>query len=140
MVDLNLKSTFLCSKAVLPTMMERRSGAIVNISSIFGFTGFATRAHYSAAKAGVVGFTKALALEMAPYQVRVNAVAPGFIATPRVRRVYTDEGWQKRIDPIPMKRAGEPDEIAEAVFFLASPASVYITGQTLHVNGGSLLN
>ncbi|HLC27339.1 MAG TPA: SDR family NAD(P)-dependent oxidoreductase [bacterium] len=138
-VDVNLKGTFLCSKAVLPTMMGRRSGAIVNISSIYGFTGNATRAHYSAAKAGVVGFTKALAQEMAPYHVRVNAVAPGRIATPRVRGLYTDEEWKKRIDPIPMKRAGEPDEIAEAVFFLASPASIYITGQTLHVNGGSLL-
>lgn len=138
-VDANLKGTFLCSKSVLPTMMERCSGAIVNISSIYGFTGNATRAHYSAAKAGVVGFTKALAQEMAPYNVRVNAVAPGRIATPRVRGHYTDEEWQKRIDPIPMKRAGEPEEIAEAVFFFMSPASVYITGQTLHVNGGSLL-
>lgn len=138
-VDVNLKGTFLCSKAVLPSLMEKRSGAIVNISSIYGFTGNATRAHYSAAKAGVVGFTKALALEMASYGVRVNAVAPGRIATARVRGHYSDEEWSRRVQPIPMKRAGEPEEIADAVYYLVSPASVYVTGQTIHVNGGSLL-
>jgi NAD(P)-dependent dehydrogenase (short-subunit alcohol dehydrogenase family) len=137
-IDMNLKSTFLCSQAVLPTMIKQHYGKIVSISSIYGFTGNATRASYAAAKAGVAVFTKSLALEVVSHGVNVNAIAPGRILTDRVRSHYTDAEWAERVAQIPMKRAGQPEEIASAALFLVTDENKYITGQTIHVNGAWL--
>lgn len=137
-VDMNLKSVFLCSQAVLPTMLKQKYGKIVNISSIYGFTGNATRSSYAAAKAGVAVFTKSLALEVVKDGINVNAVAPGRVATDRVRSHYSDEAWAAAVAQIPMGRTGTPEEIASAVLFLATDENKYITGQTIHVNGAWL--
>jgi 3-oxoacyl-[acyl-carrier protein] reductase len=138
-VNLNLKSVFLCSQAVLPAMMRQRSGKIVNISSIYGFTGSDRRANYAAAKAGVVAFSKSLALEVARTGIGVNAIAPGLIATEKVRGRYSDKEWEKRVSTFPMGRGGTPEEIARAALFLAQDENTYMTGQTIHVNGGWLM-
>ena len=137
-IDMNLKSTFLCSQAALPTMIKQHYGKIVSISSIYGFTGNATRASYATAKAGVAVFTKSLALEVVSHGVNVNAIAPGRILTDRVRSHYTDAEWAERVAQIPMKRAGQPEEIASAALFLVADENNYITGQTIHVNGAWL--
>ena len=137
-VNMNLKSVFLCSQAVLPTMLKARYGKIVSISSIYGFTGNATRSSYAAAKAGVAVFTKSLALEVIKDGININAVAPGRIETPRVRSHYTDEAWAAAVGQIPMGRTGTPEEIASAVLFLVQDENKYITGQTIHVNGAWL--
>ncbi|HWP23091.1 MAG TPA: SDR family NAD(P)-dependent oxidoreductase [Candidatus Binatia bacterium] len=137
-VDRNLKSTFLCCQAVLPAMLRQNYGKIVNISSIYGFTGNATRSSYAAAKAGVAAFTKSLALEVVKRGLNVNAVAPGRIETPRVRSHYSDQAWAQAVAEIPMGRTGTPDEIASAVLFLVMDENSYITGQTIHVNGAWL--
>jgi NAD(P)-dependent dehydrogenase (short-subunit alcohol dehydrogenase family) len=137
-VDLNLKSVFFCSQAVLPTMSTQHYGKIVNISSIYGFTGNATRSSYAAAKAGVAAFTKSLALEHAKDGLNINAIAPGRIETPRVRGHYTDEAWAAAVAQIPMGRTGTPDEIAGAALFLVLDENQYMTGQTIHVNGAWL--
>jgi len=137
-IDMNLKSVFLCSQAVLPTMLKQKYGKIVNISSIYGFTGNATRSSYAAAKAGVATFTKSLALEVVHDGINVNAVAPGRITTPRVRSHYSDQAWAEAVAQIPMGRTGTPEEIASAVLFLVTDENNYITGQTIHVNGAWL--
>lgn len=137
-VDMNLKSVFLCSQATLPAMLKQKYGKIVNISSIYGFTGNATRSSYAAAKAGVAAFTKSLALEVVNDGINVNAVAPGRVTTPRVRNRYSDEAWAAAVAQVPMGRAGTPEEIASAVLFLAGDENKYITGQTIHVNGAWL--
>jgi 3-oxoacyl-[acyl-carrier protein] reductase len=137
-IDMNLKSVFLCCQAVLPTMVGQGHGKIVNISSIYGFTGNATRASYAAAKAGVAAFTRSLALEVVETAINVNAIAPGRILTDRVRGHYSDAEWAEKIQAIPMKRAGTPEEIASAALFLVDDDNSYVTGQTLHVNGAWL--
>jgi NAD(P)-dependent dehydrogenase (short-subunit alcohol dehydrogenase family) len=137
-VDMNLKSVFLCSQATLPAMLKQKYGKIVNISSIYGFTGNATRSSYATAKAGVAAFTKSLALEVVNDGINVNAVAPGRVTTPRVRNRYSDEAWAAAVAQVPMGRAGTPEEIASAVLFLATDENKYITGQTIHVNGAWL--
>jgi len=137
-VDMNLKSVFLCSQAILPAMLKQKYGKIVNISSIYGFTGNATRSSYAAAKAGVAAFTKSLALEVVKDGINVNAVAPGRVTTPRVRNRYSDEAWAAAVAQVPMGRAGTPEEIAAAVLFLVADENQYITGQTVHVNGAWL--
>ncbi len=137
-INMNLKSVFLCSQAVLPAMIKQNYGKIVSISSIYGFTGNATRASYAAAKAGVAVFTKSLSLEVVSHGINVNAVAPGRILTDRVRGHYTDAEWNERVAQIPMKRAGTPEEIASAALFLVLDENKYITGQTIHVNGAWL--
>jgi 3-oxoacyl-[acyl-carrier protein] reductase len=138
-VDLNLKAAYLCSRPVARLMVEQRAGRIVNVTSNYGVTGSAVRAHYSAAKAGIIGLTKAMALELAPYGITVNAVGPGPTGTDRVRGHYTPEQWSERGRGIPLGRCGEPEDIADAVLFLASDRARYITGQTLHVNGGLVM-
>lgn len=137
-VDTNLKSAFLCCQAALPEMTRRRYGKIVNISSIYGFTGNATRSSYAAAKAGVAAFTKSLALEVVHDGINVNAVAPGRIMTPRVRSHYSDESWAAAVALIPMGRTGAPEEVAAAALFLVADENAYVTGQTIHVNGAWL--
>ena len=138
-IDANLTSTFLCCRAVVGTMKNQKSGAIVNISSDIAFSGSENRSAYSAAKAGVLGLTRTLALELATFGVRVNAVAPGRISTPRVRAAYSDREWEESNRRIPTGHPGAPDDVAEAVAFLASDAAKHMTGQTIHVNGGRIM-
>ena len=138
-IDANLTSTFLCCRAAVGTMKRQKSGAIVNISSDIAFSGSENRSAYAAAKAGVLGLTRTLALELAAYGVRVNAVAPGRIDTPRVRASYTDTDWVAAAKGIPLGHAGLPEDVAEAVAYLAGDAAKHMTGQTIHVNGGRIM-
>jgi len=131
----NLSSVFRLSKAVLRRMMKERRGRIINITSIVGLTGNPGQANYAAAKAGVLGFTKSLAREVATRGITVNAVAPGFIDTD-MTRALGEEQRAALASQIPMQRLGSPEDVAAAVLFLASPQAAYITGETLHVNGG----
>ena len=133
--DTNLKSAYRLSKAVLRGMMKARHGRIINIGSVVGASGNAGQTNYSAAKAALVGFTKALAQEVGSRDITVNCVAPGFIDTDMTRSL--DEGQRaKLIERIPLGRLGSPEDVAHAVAFLASPEAAYVTGATLHVNGG----
>jgi NAD(P)-dependent dehydrogenase (short-subunit alcohol dehydrogenase family) len=136
----NLTSVFLFSKAVLPLMKGQRYGRIVNLASVVG-RGGAVRvtSHYAAAKAGVIGFTRHLALEVGPDGITVNAVAPGTTATERVLRARTPEETRRVAEAIPVRRLGQPGEIADAVVFLASDAAGFINGATLDVNGGQVM-
>lgn len=131
----NLTAVFKISKAVMRGMMKNRHGRIINIGSVVGTTGNPGQANYCAAKAGLIGFTKALAKEIASRGVTVNAVAPGFIDTD-MTKALSDEQRQRIFDTIPAGRLGRPEEIAAAVGFLASAGAAYITGETIHVNGG----
>lgn len=131
----NLSSIYRLSKAVLRGMMKARSGRIINVTSVVGATGNAGQTNYAAAKAGVIGFTKSLAREVGSRGITVNAVAPGFIDTD-MTRALAEEQRNNLIQTIPLNRLGETDDIAHAVAFLASADAAYITGETLHVNGG----
>ena len=134
-LDTNLTGAFNCSKAVCDQMKTQNYGRIVSISSIVGQAGNFGQTNYSASKAGLLGFTKSLALEGARNNITVNAICPGFIDTDMVRSIPAD-ALEKVVQKIPMQRLGQPDEVARAVTFLASPASGYITGQVVAVNGG----
>jgi 3-oxoacyl-[acyl-carrier protein] reductase len=134
-MDTNLKSVYRLSKACLRSMMKARKGRIISISSVVGAVGNAGQANYAAAKAGIMGFTKALAREVGSRNVTINAVAPGFVDTD-MTRALTDEQRSALTQQIPLGRLGSPEDIAHAVAFLASPGAAYITGLTLHVNGG----
>lgn len=131
----NLKSVYRLSKGVLRGMMKARNGRIINITSVVGVSGNAGQANYAAAKAGVIGFTKSLAQEIASRGVTVNAVAPGFINTD-MTKALNEEQITKMTANIPASRLGEPSDIAASVVFLASEESAYVTGTTMHVNGG----
>lgn len=137
-LDTNLKGMFLCTKAVSKGMLKQRSGVIINISSVVGLSGNAGQANYAAAKAGVLGFTKSMAKELAPRGIRVNAVAPGYIMTD-MTETLAEEVKNQILGGIPLSRIGNPEEVAQAVLFLASPAASYITGQTLCVDGGMVM-
>ncbi len=145
----NVKGVFLCSKAVLPHMLDRQSGSIISIASQAGKRGYPLFTHYCASKAAVIGFTRALAMELAPV-IRVNAVCPGTVATPMMEREYgwetertgvpRDELEQRWIDRIPLGRLQRPEDIAAAVLFLASTESSEMTGQSLNVDGGMVMD
>ena len=138
-LDTNLKSVYRLSKAVLRPMMKARKGRIISITSVVGATGNPGQSNYAAAKAGIMGFTKALAREIGSRNITVNAVAPGFIETD-MTRALSEQQREALVGQIPLGRLGSPDDIAQAVLYLASPAAAYITGSTLHVNGGMFMN
>ncbi|HEY6523550.1 MAG TPA: SDR family oxidoreductase [Solirubrobacteraceae bacterium] len=141
---------FLTTRAVVPHMMERRSGSIISISSMVGKEAIALFVHYSASKFAVIGLTQGLAKEMAPYDVRVNAVCPGVVRTPlwepllhqlaENKGITRDEAWQEFVDPIPLGRPQETEDIGEAVAFLASDRARNMTGQGINVTGGMQLH
>ncbi len=134
-LDTNLSSVYRTSKAVMRGMMKARKGRIVSIASVVGVTGNPGQANYAAAKAGIIAFSKSLAREIGSRGITVNVVAPGFIDTD-MTRALTEDQRQALLGQIALGRLGTPDDIAQAVLFLASPAAAYITGETMHVNGG----
>ncbi|MDP6179233.1 MAG: 3-oxoacyl-[acyl-carrier-protein] reductase [Desulfatiglandales bacterium] len=137
-IQVNLKSVFNCTHAVIRSMIKQKGGRIVNISSVVGQRGNVGQANYAASKAGVMGFTKTVALEAASRGITVNAIAPGFIETEMVASLpdKVKESFQKLI---PLNRVGQPEDVAGTVYWLCSPAASYITGQTIHVNGGMFM-
>jgi len=140
-MDLNLKSAFLCSRAVVPAMIERKAGAIINLSSIAGRNGGALGSiHYSTAKGGLITFTKGLAKELAPFGVRVNAVSPGVIDTPYHEQFSSPEMMKNYVNAIPLGRVGKPGEVAKVIAFLASDAASYLAGETIEINGGMFMD
>ena len=136
-IDVNLKSVFNMTKAVIRPMMKQRSGSIINMSSVVGLKGNAGQSNYAASKSGILGFSKSVALELGSRNIRSNVIAPGFIETEMTGKLdeATFQSWR---DAIPLKRGGTPEDIANACVFLASDMSSYITGQTLSVDGGML--
>ena len=136
-IEVNLKSVFNLTKAVIRPMMKQRQGSIINMSSVVGVKGNAGQTNYAASKAGILGFTKSVALELGSRNIRCNAIAPGFIETEMTAKLdqNTVDEWRKAI---PLKRGGSPEDVANACVFLASDLSGYITGQTLNVDGGML--
>ncbi len=134
-IDTNLNGTFRVTRAAIRDMMKRKRGSIINISSVSALAGMAGQTNYSAAKAGIIGFTKALAREVAPFRVTVNCVAPGPTKTDMIKAI-PEKVLQQQIGAIPLRRLAEPWEIAEAVRFLASPSARFITGHVLAVDGG----
>jgi len=134
-IDVNLKGTFNCSKAVSRVMIGQRSGNIVNISSVSAISGTAGQTNYSAAKGGMISFTKSLARELAPFGIRVNALAPGLIDTEMVKKM-PKEMLNQVLEMTPLKRMGTPEEVAKVVTFLVSEEAGYITGQVIRIDGG----
>ncbi len=136
-IDINLKSVFNMTKAVQRTLLKQRKGSIINMSSVVGVKGNAGQTNYAASKAGMIGFTKSVALELGSRNIRCNAIAPGFIETEMTDKLdeKTVQGWR---DGIPLKRGGSTEDIANACLFFASDLSSYVTGQVLNVDGGML--
>ena len=136
-INVNLKSVFNMNKAVQKIMLKNRKGSIINMSSVVGVKGNAGQTNYAASKAGVIGFTKSVALELGSRNIRCNAIAPGFIETEMTAKLNDDvvQGWR---DGIPLKRGGTTEDVANACLFLASDMSAYITGQVMNVDGGML--
>lgn len=140
-IDLNLKSAFLCCRAVAASMMERKRGAIINVSSIAGRNGGALGSiHYSTAKGGLITFTKGLAKELAPFGIRVNAISPGVINTPYHEQFSSPEMMKTYVGMIPLGRIGTPPEVAKVICFLASDAASYLAGETIEINGGMFMD
>jgi len=140
-LNVNLKGTFLCTRAVLPSMIKQRSGRIVSISSVAGLAPESEGgSHYSAAKAGVLGFTRGVANEVAKYNILVNAIAPGFVPNPFLARIYPAEALKQLEESVPLKRAQTPQDIANAVLWLVSEENQSVTGQCLCVSGGMFMH
>lgn len=137
-IDINLKGTFLVTKAVTKYMMKKRCGSIVNLASVVGVVGNAGQCNYSASKAGIIGFTKSIAKELASRNIRANAVAPGFIETD-MTSVLSDTVKESIHNQIPLKRMGSSKEVAELIYFLGSEKSSYITGQVINIDGGMVM-
>jgi 3-oxoacyl-[acyl-carrier protein] reductase len=137
-IDINLKANFILNRAAIKKMMRARYGRIINISSVVGVAGNPGQANYCASKAGLIGMTKSLAIEVATRGVTINAVAPGFIESD-MTQALTEPQKESIMQKIPLKALGQPADVANAVAFLSSPLSSYITGQTIHVNGGMLM-
>lgn len=137
-IEVNLKGTFNMTKNVVPFMMKKRYGKIVNISSVVGVSGNAGQCNYAASKAGIIGFTKSLAKELASRNILANCIAPGFITTD-MTAVLSEEVKEKIAEQIPLKKMGTAEEVANAVYFLANEENTYITGQVLNVDGGMLM-
>ncbi|HOM81973.1 MAG TPA: 3-oxoacyl-[acyl-carrier-protein] reductase [Armatimonadota bacterium] len=138
-LDINLKGAFLCTKAAIKVMLKQRSGAIVNIASVVGRMGQAGQANYAASKGGLIALTKSVAKEVAGRNIRVNAVAPGFIET-QMTHVLSDEVKKAWLERIPLNRAGTMEDVAKVVAFLASDDASYLTGQTIGIDGGMLMS
>lgn len=136
-IEVNLKSVFNMTKAIQRTFLKQRHGSLIHMSSVVGIKGNAGQSNYAASKAGIIGFSKAVALELGSRNIRSNVVAPGFIETEMTNKL-SDDVVQKWRDGIPLKRGGSPEEVANACLFLASDLSNYITGQVLQVDGGML--
>jgi 3-oxoacyl-[acyl-carrier protein] reductase len=136
-MNVNLKSVFNLTKAVQKTMLKQRSGSIINMSSVVGVSGNAGQANYSASKAGIIGFTKSIARELGPRNIRCNAIAPGFIET-EMTKAIPEEARKEWAEKIPLKRAGQPEDVANLVIFLGSDMSTYISGQVINVCGAML--
>jgi len=137
-LTVNLKGTFACTKAVTRIMMKQRSGAIVNIASVIGLMGNAGQANYAASKGGVISFTKSVAKEFASRNIRVNAVAPGFIAS-KMTDALSEEVRRKMLDAIPLAKFGQPEDVARVVSFLAGDDAGYITGEVINISGGMVM-
>ena len=137
-IEINLKGTYLVTKAVTKYMMKKRQGSIINLASVVGVVGNAGQCNYSASKAGIIGFTKSVAKELASRNIRANAVAPGFIATD-MTSVLSDSVKENINAQIPLKRMGLPKEVAKVVKFLSSEDSSYITGQVINIDGGMVM-
>ena len=137
-IEINLKGTYLVTKAVTKYMMKKRSGSIINLSSVVGVAGNAGQCNYSASKAGIIGFTKSIAKELASRNIRANAVAPGFIETD-MTNVLSDTVKETIHNQIPLKRMGNAKEVAELIYFLGSEKSSYITGQVINIDGGMVM-
>ncbi len=136
-IEVNLKSVFNMTKAVQRTMLKQRQGSLIHMSSVVGVKGNAGQANYAASKAGIIGFSKSVALELGSRNIRSNVIAPGFIETEMTEKLPQDVVAQWRAG-IPLKRGGTPEDVAHACLFLASDLSAYISGQVLHVDGGML--
>ena len=136
-IEVNLKSVFNMTKAVQRTMLKQRSGSIINMSSVVGVKGNAGQSNYAASKAGIIGFSKSIALELGSRNIRCNVIAPGFIET-EMTEVLDEKVVEEWRNSIPLKRGGNPEDIAGTCVWLASDLSSYVTGQTIHVNGGLL--
>ena len=137
-IEVNLKGTYIVTKAVTKYMMKKRSGSIINLSSVVGVAGNAGQTNYSASKAGIIGFTKSVAKELASRNIRANAVAPGFIATD-MTQVLPDAVKENIHNQIPLKRMGTAKEVANLIYFLGSEESSYITGQVINIDGGMVM-
>lgn len=137
-LNVNLKSTFILNRSAIKKMMKRKYGRIINISSIVGIMGNPGQANYCASKAGLIGMSKSMAIEVASRGITINCIAPGFIETP-MTDILSEEQKNKMLSAIPMGRMGNPQEIASTIAFLSSKEAGYITGQTIHVNGGMLM-
>jgi NAD(P)-dependent dehydrogenase (short-subunit alcohol dehydrogenase family) len=138
-IGTNLTGPFLCSRAAVPIMLEKKKGRIINMSSSTAFRGAKNGAHYAASKAGIIGFTKALALELAPSGITVNAICPGLTDTAQPRGHMTDKELYSKKERVPLERIAQPEDIVGPVLFLASDKASHITGQTILVNGGDLM-